>query len=74
MKRGDYHEDQENKVMIKPNIHSVLRNPQIYTFCRPWFFQTHNLPVKVWCPASDSPRDSFHNSYPPTTNPEGPID
>jgi len=47
MKRGDYHANQENKVMIKPNIHSILRNPQIYTFCKPWFFQTHNLPVKV---------------------------
>ena len=64
MKRGDYHADQENKIMIKPNIHSVLRNPQIYTFCKARFSQTQSLPVKVGVQHLNPPRDSLYNIYP----------
>jgi len=59
--------------MLKPYIHTVFGNLQIHPFYKPRFFQTQNALVKVGVPhLNPLLGDSLYNTYPPTTNPEGP--
>lgn len=59
--------------MVKLNIHAVLSHEPIYSFYKPWFFQTQNFPVKVGGQHLNVPPvDSLSTTYPPTENPEGP--
>jgi hypothetical protein len=59
--------------MLKPYIHTVFGNLQIHPFYKPRLFQTQNALVKVGVPhLNPLLGDSLYNTYPPTTNPEGP--
>jgi len=59
--------------MLKPNIYAALCYMQLYSFYKPWFFQSQNTLVKVGVPhVKPLLGDSLYTNDPPTENPEEP--